>query len=356
MHAAGAAVLAPAARSAPSAIWPILEGPNTPKLCLHAPDTESGMRRVRQLGVNYALGGGFPLPWKEAEVREYIARYRAGGLEITRLSFPLVPDVVFARPNRDQVIDQLRQSIRAAGRAGLKLIEYNFYSHRAYEGYYEESGRAGAGYTGFDNDRMKGLPPLPEEGQHGAEELWRNAEYLLKAIIPVAEECGIRMAIHPNDPPALTSRGSAQLLPTFADWKRYLSIVDSPCNGITYDCGVSRELGEDPVEVCRYLASRDRINHVHFRNVRVRVPYEKYAEVFIDEGQVDMFGVMKELVRNKYTGTIFPEHPRALDYDREFATLSGRPQRGYPGGGGYAGYVFSTAYARAMLQAALASV
>ena len=356
MHAAGVAALTPAARSAPSAAWPILEGPNTPKICLDAPYTESAMRRVKQLGVNYALGGGSPLPWKEADIRDRIARYRAGGLEMVRLSVPYFPAVVFARPERDQVIDQLRDSIRAAARAGLKLIEYNFYSHRAYEGYYEEVGRAGAGYTGFDNDRMKGLPPLPEEGQHGAEELWRNAEYLLKAIIPVAEECGIRMAIHPNDPPALASRGSSQLLPTFADWKRYLSIVDSPCNGITYDCGVSRELGEDPIEICRYLASRDRINHVHFRNVRVRVPYEKYAEVFIDEGQVDMFGVMKELVRHKYTGAIFPEHPRALDYDREFASVTGQPIRGYPGGGGYTGYVFSAAYARAMLQAALASV
>ena len=85
-----------------------------------------------------------------------------------------------------------------------------------------------------------------------------------------------------------------------AGWKRLIEIVPSKSNGITFDCGVTRELGEDPVEVCRYFGSRDRINHVHFRNVRVQKPREKYTEVFLDEGQVDMFAVMKELVRQKY--------------------------------------------------------
>ena len=78
-------------------------------------------------------------------------------------------------------------------------------------------------------------------------------------------------------------------------------------------------------------------------------PYEKYAEVFPDEGQVDMFGVMKELVRQKYAGTIYPEHPRALDYDRQQPNF----RAGYPGGGGYAGITYNVAYAKAMLQAAL---
>jgi mannonate dehydratase len=110
-------------------------------------------------------------------------------------------------------------------------------------------------------------------------------------------------------------------------------------------------MGEDPVAVCRYFGSRDRINHVHYRNVRVRVPYEKYTEVFIDEGQVNMFAVMKELVRQKYPRAIFPEHPRALDADRERPNF--KPS--YPGGGGYTADTYDVAYTRAMLQAALSS-
>ncbi len=354
MASVSLAAMPSSARSAPSAARPIVEGPDTPKICLDCPATSDGMRRIKQLGVNYALGRGLPFPWQEAEVRASIERYRAGGLSMVRLAFPYDDSIVYGRPERDEHLDILRQSIRAAGRAGLKLIEYNFYAHRAYEGYYEEIGRAGAGYTAFDYDRMKDLPALPEKGAHSAEELWKNAEYMLKALVPVAEEAGIRMCVHPNDPPALRSRGSDQILATLAGWKRYLSLVDSPSNGLTFDCGVTRELGEDPVMVCRYLASRDRINHVHFRNVRMRVPYEKYTEVFIDEGDVDMFGVMKELVRNKYTREIYPEHPRALDYDREHTKATGG-LRGYPGGGGYTGEAFNVAYTRAMLQAALAS-
>ena len=124
--------------------------------------------------------------------------------------------------------------------------------------------------------------------------------------MPEAEKAGVRLALHPNDPPVPLSRGSEQLMATFAHWKEYLDLVKSPFNGMTFDCGVTRELGEDPVAVCRYLGERDRINHVHFRNVIVRTPSIDYTEVFLDEGQVDMFGVMRELVRQKYPRAHLP--------------------------------------------------
>ena len=88
------------------------------------------------------------------------------------------------------------------------MVEYNFYAHRVVEGYYEEIGRAGAGLTAFDYERVKSLPPLPNEGAHTVDEIWTNITYFLKAVIPVAEESGVRMALHPNDPPAPISRGS----------------------------------------------------------------------------------------------------------------------------------------------------
>jgi mannonate dehydratase len=89
---------------------------------------------------------------------------------------------------------------------------------------------------------------------------------------------------------------------------------------------------------------------VHDRNVRVPVPYEKYTEVFIDEGENNMFTIMKELVQLKYSRLIYPEHERALDVDRERGI-----HNQYPGGGGYTGMVYDIAYARAMLQASLSS-
>jgi mannonate dehydratase len=330
------------------------EGPDTPKICLDisaAHLEEATMRRVKQIGVNYVLTGGPPIPWEESQIRSVMDILKSGGLTLGNMMISGFPNTLYGRPGRDEEIEKVRQSIRAAGRAGLAVVEYNFYAHRAIEGYYAETGRAGAGLTAFDYDRMKGLAPLSEEGAHTLDEMWRNITYFLRAVVPVAEESGVRLALHPNDPPAPLSRGSEQIMGSVEGWKHLIEIVSSKSNGITFDCGVTRETGNDPVEVCRYFGERDRINHVHFRNVQVRVVNERYTEVFLDDGQVNMFAVMKELVRLKYPRLIYPEHPRGLDADRERADFRSY----YPGGGSYAGFVFNVGYTRAMLQAALAS-
>jgi mannonate dehydratase len=310
---------------------------------------EHAVRRVTQLGVKNVLTGGPRIPWQKNDLRALMDNLKAGGLTLGNMMIAGFPKTLYGRPGRDEEIENVRQSIRVAGQAGLPVVEYNFYAHRLVEGYYAESGRGGAGLTSFDYDRVKDLPPLPEEGTHTLEEMWSNISYFLKAVIPVAEESGVRLALHPNDPPAPVSRGSQQIMGSVEGWKRLIDIVPSKCNGITFDCGVTREMGHDPVEVCRYFGSRDVINHVHYRNVRVERPNEKYTEVFIDEGENDMFAVMKELVRQKYSRLIYPEHPRAIDYDRERSDF--KPY--YPGGGGYAALAFNVGYTRAMLQAAL---
>jgi mannonate dehydratase len=329
-------------------------GRDVPMICMGISSraSESDMRRIKQLGVDCVLMGGPAIPWQAPALREVLDRFKAGGLTVCNMMIGGFTDTLYGRPGRDEEIAKVKESIAAAGKAGLPVVEYNFYAHRAMEGYYEVTGRAGAGYTGFDYERMKDLPPLPEEGARTLDEMWANVTYFLKAVIPVAERSGVRLALHPNDPPAPLSRGSAQIMGTVAGWKRLIGIVDSPANGITFDCGVTREVGDDPVAVCRYFGTRDRINHMHYRNVRMHVPRERYEEVFVDEGEVDMFGVMREAVRSGYRFAIYPEHPRALDYDREVARPSGG-LRGYPGGGGYAGDVFNVAYTRAMLQAAV---
>jgi mannonate dehydratase len=346
------ALLAPTLSATQKSSWPPA-ATGAPKICLGArPDIDAaGMRSIKQIGVDYVLTGGPPIPWTEEAVRERINKFKAGGLTLCNMMIGGFPNALYGKPGRDEEIEKVRQSIRAAGKAGLPVVEYNFYAHRIVEGYYEELGRAGAGLTAFDHDRVKDLPPLPEEGAHTLDEMWSNVTYFLKAVIPVAVDAGVRMALHPNDPPAPISRGSGQIMATLAGWKRLVDIVKSPANGITFDCGVTRELGEDPVTVARYFGERDCINHVHYRNVIVRKPYEKYTEVFLDEGQVDMFAVMKELVRLKYSRGLYPEHPRALDYDREREI-----QNFYAnvGGGGFAGEIYNVGYTKAMLQAALA--
>ena len=353
--AATAALAGSPAVGAPAAAPPG-EGPGTPKICLEmgpgalAAGTldAAGMRRVKQLGVDYVLMGGPRIPWEESAIRATMAQLKEGGLTLGNMMIGGFPNVIYGRPGRDEEIEKVQQSIRAAGRAGLPVIEYNFYAHRIVEGYFEETGRAGAGLTAFDYERVKNLEALPNEGVHSIDEMWANVTYFLKAVVPVAQQAGVRLALHPNDPPAPLSRGSGQIMGTVEGWKKLVSIVRSPSNGITFDCGVTREMGHDPVEVCRYFGKLDCINHVHYRNVRVRKPYENYTEVFIDEGVNNMFAIMKELVRQKYPRLVYPEHPRALDIDRE------RPgfKPAYPGGGSYTGFAYNVGYARAMMQAA----
>jgi mannonate dehydratase len=354
MQTAGAAALAPALPAAAQVSWPPPQGPGTPKICLGASPSldEKGMRALKQIGVDYVLMGGPRIPWEENDLRARMDRFKAGGITIINMMIGGFNDVIWGRPGADAQIEDVIKSIRAAGKAGLAVIEYNFYAHRLTEGYKEEIGRGGAGYTAYDYKLSKDLPPREGVGTHTRAEQLKRAEHFLKAIVPEAEKAGVRLALHPNDPPVPLSRGSEQIMDSFEHWKQYLNLVKSPFNGMTYDCGVTRETGEDPIAVCRWLGERDCINHVHFRNVRVRKPNVDYTEVFLDEGQVNMFAVMKELVRQKYPRGLYPEHPRAIDLDRD---RQGGIRNQYPGGGGFAGEIYNVGYTKAMLQAALSS-
>jgi mannonate dehydratase len=365
MQTAGAAgvasMLSPQLAKAAGKPWPInVMGPGIPKICAYAGANEAGNRALQQLGVYHVIGGiggggggrGGGGGWTEEALRAGIERLKAQGMTVVNAMIGGMNGIIRGGPTRDQEIDAIIKSTRAAGKAGLPVIEYNFYAHRLTEGYEEELGRAGSGLTRFNYERVKDLPPTPQEGAHSLEDLFKRAEYFLKAVIPEAEKANVRFALHPNDPPAPISRGSQQLFATFANWKRYLDLVKSPYNGITFDCGVSRELGEDPVAVCKYLGKRDVINHVHYRNVVVRKPYVDYTEVWLDEGQVNMLEVMKELVRQKYSGSVLPEHPRAIDIDRQRGITG---QYAPVGGGGFVGEVYCYAFTKAMLLAALNS-
>lgn len=345
------------------------EGPDTPKIGAPVLDygpprqpgqtagappqrreiSETAMREVKQLGVNWVLMGGPRFPWTVDQLQPIMDRCKSGGLTVGNMMIAGFNNTLYGRPGRDQEIEQFKQSIEAAGKVGLPVVEYNFYAHRAMEGYYEVTGRGGAGLTGFDISRMTDQTPLPNEGAHSLDEMWANITYFLKAVIPTCEKANVRLALHPNDPPIHLSRGSGQIMGTLAGWKKLISIVDSPSNGITFDCGVTREMGEDPVAVANYFGSRDRINHVHYRNPTITTPYDNYVETFIDQGDNNMLAVMQELIKVGYKRMIYPEHERALDYDRQVGI-----RNQYPGGGGYAGMVFDIAYARAMFQAAYA--
>jgi len=334
--------------------WPLVEGEHTPKMVLSCPvnaDVKM-MRRLKQIGVDHVSTVWGPGPWKEVELRGYMDSFKRQGLRLINLMYIVKPNIVLGRKGRDEEIALIKDSLRAAGACGLPTVEYNFYVDRLVEGYFEREGRGGSGLTAFDYSKVKHLPPKPEIGIHRAEAIWKNLQYFLEAVIPVAEKSGVRLALHPNDPVSQQSHGSDQIMANLEGLKRLITLVDSPSNGITFDCGVMQQMGEDPVEVCRYFASRNRINHVHYRNVISEIKYDKYTEVFLDEGQVNMFGVMQELFKHKYKRGLYAEHPFILDYDKEHP--GGEKRNGAtPGGGGYAAECFNAGFTRAMMLAVM---
>jgi mannonate dehydratase len=333
--------------------WPLTEGPDTPKLCVGGTINadEKQMQLIKQMGIDYVLMNGPKIPWKVEDLRSAMAKYMVNGLTVINMMIGGHNNAIYGREGRDEDIAKIKESIVAAGAAGLPVIEYNWYVDRLMEGYYEKKGRGGSGVTAYDYAPVKDLPAKPEIGIYTAEQIWDNITYFLKAVIPVAEKAGVRLALHPNDPPAANSHGSPQIMATYEGWKRLLDIVKSPANGMTYDPGVCVEMGLDPVEVLHYMGSRDQINHAHYRNVTTQEPHNKYEEVFFDSGEVNMFAVMQEFFKVGYTRGIYPEHPRFFTCDAEFpGYVAGR---GYPGGGGNTGQVFNVAYTRAMMQAVL---
>ncbi len=334
-----------------------LEGPHTPKLTIYMNDLLDNAEaiRIKQLGINWIDAAAVPAqPWGMDYLQPRVNALKKHdmnlGILMVRWSYqggldPEMNKIVRGLPGRDEEIAKIKQTIVNMGKLGIPVLEWNFYTHRATDGYKQVPGRGGAGYADFNYDRMKDLAPLPADGAvQNYDDTWKHLTYFLKEVIPVAEKNNVVMSVHPNDPPAPMSRGSAQVLNSFSDWKRLVETVNSPSNTLTWDCGVTRELGEDPIVVGNWLASRNRIGQVHFRNVVMRKPRLDYTEVFPDDGDNDMFEVMKLLVKNNYKRLIFPEHPRVLDTDKLLPAEAQTTN---------SGWAYNVGHCRAMLQIAL---
>ena len=160
----GASALSLSATSSATARGgPRFEGKDTPKICLEAAlggsrdntagsndEAAAAARRIRQLGVNHVISGGGPIPWEESRLKDMMGHLKSNGLVLANLMIAGFPNAIYNRPGRDADVENVIHSIRVAGKVGLPVIEYNWYAHRAMEGYFEETGRAGAGWTGFD--------------------------------------------------------------------------------------------------------------------------------------------------------------------------------------------------------------
>ena len=140
-------------------VWPVFEGPDTPKLCVGGGGSdEKRMKDIKQMGVDYILGGGMPIPWKEETLRAQMDKAKANGLTIINIMIGGHPNCIYGREGRDEEIAKIKESIVVAGKVGLPVIEYNWYIDRLMEGYYYKEGRGGSGITAYDYAPVKDLP------------------------------------------------------------------------------------------------------------------------------------------------------------------------------------------------------
>jgi mannonate dehydratase len=314
------------------------------------------LRFVRQLGIEWvavpsqledkprglvpASGqapGGPNGPWDEAHIRHIKTTVESFGLRVGLLSLHAIPNVLLGNSKRDQDIENVHRSLRIAARVGVPVVEYTFMPFRASEGYYVTEGRGGSRLRAFDYDRIRNRPVVPEVGELSSQQVWDRLTYFIKAVVPVAEKEGVRLALHPSDPPVENFRSAAQIARTLDELKRVVDIVPSPANGITFDTGVTREMGGNVVEAIRYFGRRRQINHAHFRNVRVSTPYTAYTETFHDEGEVDLLAAMHAFQEAGYSSLIIPDHVPDLSVDNEWH---------------YAAWAFAVGYMRGLWQAA----
>lgn len=269
--------------------------------------------------------------WTYDELTELVSSIRAHGLELAAIenfSPVLWSDILLDGPRKVDQMDRLKRMIRDAGRAGVPCIGYNFSIAGVWGWTRGPMSRAGAVSVGFDASRIDLDSPLPDgvlwnmryrPAVPGAEpvrvtnpEIWARLRWFLTELVPVAEEAGVRLAAHPDDPPVESLRGCARLVNRPEKYDRLLDIVDSPSNSAELCLGSLQEMsGGDIYETVRQIARRDRIGYIHFRNIAGKVP--NYVETFIDEGDIDMVEIVRILRDEGFEGVMIPDHTPELD-------------------------------------------
>jgi mannonate dehydratase len=158
---------------------------------------------------------------------------------------------------------------------------------------------------------------------YSKQEIWDNYTYFIKAVVPLAEELGIRIGVHPDDPPAPELGGIPRcIFSSFDGYKRALEIANSPNVGMCLCVGCWLEggplMGKDVVETIHYFGGQGKLFKVHFRNVNAPLPH--FVETFIDNGYMDMYNVMKALKEVNFDGVVIPDHIPGMVGERRVGT------------------------------------
>ena len=300
------------------------------------------LEKVRQIpGVTGIVSALYDVPvgdaWPRGRVQQLADTVERAGLRLAVIeSIPVHEDIKLGRPTRDRLIDNYAESIRSMSAAGVPVLCYNFmpvfdwmrtdlamrlpdgsttlaYDDRALASIDLSRGtRHLPGWATTYDARELGALAEAYRGI-GEEQLWQHLAYFLERVVPVAVECGVRMAIHPDDPP-WPIFGLPRIVTNCAALERLVSLVDSPANGITFctgSLGVRRD--NDLPAMARRFASSGRVHFAHCRNVRIdgerRFHEVPHPSAF---GDVDMAAVLAALHESGFKGPMRPDHGRMI--------------------------------------------
>jgi mannonate dehydratase len=237
-------------------------------------------------------------------------------LNSTNIDREANPSIMLAQsPQRDRDIEAFQRQIRNAAEAGIPAVKYNM-SILGVVRSGTSPGRGGAEYSRWNYaEALKaGEPGLTKAGIVNADAFWERIENFLARVVPVANECKVNIACHPQDPGTPIPkgwRGVDNVLGTVDGLKKFIALHESPYHGLNFCQGTISEDLEDPNNelpgVIRYFGSRKKIFNVHFRNIRGH--RDDFSEVFWDEGSVDFVKMIKVYREVGYDGYLLPDHP-----------------------------------------------
>jgi len=326
-------------------------------LVVHLVDYFAGATPVLETGPP-ALGWGVTQnqhkPWTYEELVAIKRLIEAAGLTweaIENFDPSHWYDILLDGPERKPQMESLKRTIQAVGRAGIPIMGYNFSIAGVWGWTKGPWGRGGARALVYDESQIDPSLPMPNgmvwnmvydpDAPKGTvppvseAELWERYAWFLGEILPVAEESGVRMALHPDDPPTVQLRGAARLVNHPDKYQRMIDLVPSKASALECCLGSLAEMPEgDPYEAVARYAKAGRIGYVHFRNVRGKVP--RYQEVFVDEGDLDMVRMVRILRASGFDGVLIPDHTPEMSCQAPW----------------HAGMAFAMGYMRACLQIA----
>jgi len=287
------------------------------------PLAETDLRLARQMGMTdvvTTVPGVTMAPEREQgpalRYEDLLAlrqRVEACGMRLSVIEgYQLSDRITLGMAGRDDDIARVCDSIRNMGRAGIPVYCYNFMA--VFNWLRTDQavvGRGGALVTQFDAAQLAQVPNT-YAGETTDEQMWDNFAYFLQRVLPVAEAAGVKLALHPDDPPMSPVRGLARIMRDMDAFKRVLDMADSPSNGITFCQGNFAAMpGVVIPQAIRYFGGRKKIFFAHFRDIRGAVPL--FEETFHDEGKTDMAEAMRAYLDVGYDGPMRPDHAPTME-------------------------------------------